>query len=888
MSRDETDLQTDGSETLSLATSLSAPSETGTWLGFEDSGPVAVDVREADPARLPLEVEGRYDEVGEIGRGGMGRVVLARDVHLGRNVAIKELMRGNPTSRERFLREAQVTAQLAHPGILPVHELGRREDGTLFYAMKQVRGRTLTYALSDAKSLQDRLALLGHFVDLCQAVAYAHDKGVVHRDLKPDNVMIGTFGETLVIDWGLAKVAGAKAPEPDDDDPEVSVSSLDVTRAGTTMGTPAYMSPEQVRGEDIDVRADVWSLGVILYELLSGRRPFVADGLDALLAVVEEATPIPILEHEPGAPPALAAVAERAMRRYRARRYPNASELAAELEAWRNGHQVRAYQYSRRERIELAVAARPLQLVAGLLAVGLVAMGALAWSNAAETDALEAQIDDMERMRVVARLTAAGDPSALLFAREVEDPTTAPDWGWLTLRALAEWPVPADFWPSYRPVHHLAIDPVTGAATIGLRSDTRQTVSVGPDGLDESIIEALHVINGLAYTPDGEWLVAGGRGLSVLAARGGAARRDLADDSAFFSAVALSPDGGRVLAGTRKGAVHEYSLAGGEPTVRELGTEVTAVAIAVDGNRIAGHADGSVTLWTPEDEAVQTLSAAVSGGVRVLATHPSLPRLAIGGADGTVHVFADGALGEATSHADCPTEVVDLAWHPTDPTLLIGCRHRVGIRQSPEHDAMVISGRGPFHAVGFGPRGDRAYAGTGHGVWVWQRGQAGHVGARLVNRDAKLDDVVGSLQFGAWTSDESAHYALIPLFGETPADGEGEFVGNMSAYAVRDGRLELMTYGIREPNAERPVPWLHEGMHPQLGIIVVNDGRGTPGTWADAWEPLAAVLERQLWRMSRICPDSEQRIALFGLTEAEAAAQVELCRAQVKDVSEMK
>ena len=162
----------------------------------------------------------------EIGRGGIGRVLIARDSHLGRDVALKELLVPESASSSvttadgrvelsdaslgtaRFLREAQVTGQLEHPGIVPVYELGARADGTLYYTMKLVRGRTLAQALRGCRSLDERLRLLPHFANLCHAVAYAHSRGVIHRDIKPANVMLGEFGETVVLDWGLAKVRG--------------------------------------------------------------------------------------------------------------------------------------------------------------------------------------------------------------------------------------------------------------------------------------------------------------------------------------------------------------------------------------------------------------------------------------------------------------------------------------------------------------------------------------------------------------------------------------------------------------------------------------------------------------------------------------------------------
>ena len=156
-------------------------------------------------ADVTPQTDGRYAAVRELGIGGMGRVDLIEDRHLHREVARKALLVHHPATELRFLREARITAQLEHPGIVPIYELGKKADGTLYYTMKRIRGETLREALAETDELAERLQFLGPFVDLCNAVGYAHAKGVVHRDLKPDNVMIGPFGETLVLDWGPEK-----------------------------------------------------------------------------------------------------------------------------------------------------------------------------------------------------------------------------------------------------------------------------------------------------------------------------------------------------------------------------------------------------------------------------------------------------------------------------------------------------------------------------------------------------------------------------------------------------------------------------------------------------------------------------------------------------------
>jgi serine/threonine protein kinase len=173
----------------------------------------------ATPRDVPgstSEVEGRYSMTGgELGRGGLGRVRLAIDRSLDRDVAIKELLRPDDESaRVRFVAEARITGQLVHPNIVPVHELARRADGRLYYVMRRLRGQTLARSLRDAPDLPARLALLPHFIAVCQAIAYAHSRGVIHRDLKPDNVMIDDFGVTTVLDWGLGKAGRAPVAHP--------------------------------------------------------------------------------------------------------------------------------------------------------------------------------------------------------------------------------------------------------------------------------------------------------------------------------------------------------------------------------------------------------------------------------------------------------------------------------------------------------------------------------------------------------------------------------------------------------------------------------------------------------------------------------------------------
>jgi serine/threonine protein kinase len=210
----------------------------------------------APPAEAPSIPD--YRITAEIARGGMGRVYAGHDLTLDREVAIKTLLPGGDA--ERFVTEARITARLPHPGIPPVHALGTLADGTPYLAMKLIRGRTLADLLQERPSPLDELPrFVQIFEQIAQAVGFAHAQGVIHRDLKPPNVMVGAFGEVQVMDWGLAKDLASRERERPEERSEGD--NVTQTAAGAVLGTPGYMPPEQARGEAVDARADVFALG---------------------------------------------------------------------------------------------------------------------------------------------------------------------------------------------------------------------------------------------------------------------------------------------------------------------------------------------------------------------------------------------------------------------------------------------------------------------------------------------------------------------------------------------------------------------------------------------------------------------------------------------------
>ncbi len=290
-------------------------------------------------------------------KGGTGQVWLAHDKDLGRDVALKELRpdRGeSPAATARFLEEARITGQLEHPGIVPVYELVQSSEDRPCYAMRFVGDRPLSHAIKEYHSRRqaggvrplDLRQLLTAFVSVCNAVAYAHSRGVLHRDLKPRNVALGDFGEVLVLDWGLAKIVGK--PEDPLGLPPVTLeqnNDRDATRQGQVLGTPAYMSPEQAAGrvDLVSERSDIYGLGAVLYAILTGEPPFGGtDALEVLRQVVREA-PVPPRQRVAAAPPALEAVCLKALAKEPEKRYPSARELARDVERFLADLPVAAY-----------------------------------------------------------------------------------------------------------------------------------------------------------------------------------------------------------------------------------------------------------------------------------------------------------------------------------------------------------------------------------------------------------------------------------------------------------------------------------------------------------------------------------------------------------------
>ncbi|MFO0879559.1 MAG: protein kinase [Gemmataceae bacterium] len=391
----------------------------------------------ADPPPASLGAPSRYREMRLHACGGLGEVYVAFDDEVKREVALKRMQArwvGDAEMRRRFEQEAEVTGRLEHPGVVPVYGLGIDADQRPYYAMRFIRGQTLQEAIEEyhhgqGSASERRLALRGllaRFVAVCQAVGYAHSRGIVHRDLKPANILLGPYGETVVVDWGLARAIGRTEA-----DREVSIEETlqPGSRPGETrgiVGTPAYMSPEQAGGRrnQVGPASDVYGLGAVLYCLLTGEAPFQGRDLDEILERVQRGDLEPPARRRPGIAPGLDAICRKAMALRRDDRYPTAGELAADVERWLGDEPVRAHREGWAERTSRWF--RHHRTVAwvgvALLLAGSVGLAGMAWVEAqgkqAAREEQERTLEALQTARDNLRLARQAVDECFLLARD--------------------------------------------------------------------------------------------------------------------------------------------------------------------------------------------------------------------------------------------------------------------------------------------------------------------------------------------------------------------------------------------------------------------------------------------------------------------------------------
>ncbi len=621
-----------------------------------------------------VEVERRHYVVGgEIAKGGVGRVFEARDLRLGRSVAIKELLPKNRHAARRFEREARITARLQHPAIIHIYEAGVWRGGEPFYAMTKVSGRSLAEVVTERTSLAARLGLLPNVIAVADALAYAHSQDVIHRDLKPANILVGAFGETVVIDWGLAKDLSAQG------DPamslELKLASAEQTLSGSIVGTPAYMAPEQARGEAVDHHADVYALGALLYKVLAGVPPYAGKTSDEVLQRVLAGPPIPVDEREPGAPADLVAIVRKAMARDPQQRYPTAGELAADLKRFETGQLVAAHHYTRRQlgwrwlhrhRVAVAIGAIALAVFAvfGTLSVREIV---------AERDRAEYEQRKDERRRAAlleergrAELLAGrAGPALANLAGAVRG---APGGALGFLIAETMRPFEAQI---------AALSAGAGTVMVAYRPDGTELATASADGrvalwdaAGRPVREIAHAhgrVLALAWSPDGTRLAtAGDDKIARVWSPDGVLVHELVGHAGTIGDIAFSSDGTHVVTASADMRARIWKLAAG--TSQELvghDEAVTTARFSPDGKHVVtATRTGAASVWTVRDGQLAWPLRAHTAAIVTARWSPDGTRVLTASADGTARVWDPlrGSAVTAPLHHKGGAAIEDAAW----------------------------------------------------------------------------------------------------------------------------------------------------------------------------------------------------------------------------------
>jgi WD40 repeat protein len=765
-------------------------------------------VAEPDAEQPPVIDPAHYRIEEEFARGGMGTILRARDRRLGRFVALKQMWLQDPQAQERLRREALITARLQHPSIVPVYEAGRWPNGELFYAMKLVSGRSLAEVIAETHTLEDRLVLVPHVIAVAEAAAYAHSEGIIHRDLKPANVVIGPFAETVIIDWGLAKVLGENAAVPDEALLPVSCDALTVH--GAVMGTPAYMPFEQASGGEVDARADVYAIGAILYHVLAGKPPFEGTIRDIIERVVAVG-PSPLEDRQPGVPTDLAAIVRKAMAREPGDRYPTARELAQDLQRFQAGRLVSARRYSRRELLVRWLARRRLAtaVAAVLLTILAVTVAVSVRGIRQSRDLAAARRDDL--ILAQARATLAQDPTGALAWIKTY-PATGVAQG--KARSLA---VEAASRGVARSVKHML-----GAPGVKIRFSGDGRFLAGGGRLWDLARSEDHILSddyaamwsGVLFTPS--WLVVGGIGQAVRMwdLRTLAQRRIGSDGGATATAgFDLSPDATTLATVSEDGVVHLWDVASG--TERRLGVaskDVWYVVYAPDGTRLATVTgdDGTVRVWELSSGTHRVLAIG-SAAIRALAWLPDSRTLVTSSEDLAVRL-TDVADGTSREIVRGDRFAWDVATSRDGRELAAGWGDgRVSLTHLPDGETHWLRGHTEtVTAVAFSPDGGLLASGSrDHTVRLWElasgiprilRGHEDTIGEVVFSPDGDtLASTSNDGQVRRWPTRDASRFVPVPSGSYTTAWHSAD--GRWFATGTARGNLylhDLTTGATRE------------------------------------------------------------------------------------------
>jgi len=614
----------------------------------------------------------RYTLEGEIARGGMGAILRVWDEDLQRHLAMKVVLgqgqaapsgKTSPIDAQRlarFLEEAQVTGQLDHPGIVPVHELGLDSKGCVYFTMKLVKGKTLNRVFDELAAKEGgwtQVRVLGLILKVCEAMAYAHHKGVIHRDLKPANVMVGKFGEVYVMDWGLARVLDR--PDPKDlrirtqagatsevrsERREVAAETPDsplVTMDGDVVGTPSYMSPEQAAGRigEMGPPSDVYAVGALLYQMLAGQMPYVPPAARlnnyAIWRSVQQGPPQSLREIAPSAPGELVAICDKAMARDPRRRYRDMAELSVDLGAYVEGRVVRAFEtgawaearkwIARNRALAAALAAVVLAILAGALAFAWKAEEARTVGKSALVHAAQARYGQYVAAVLGARAARqAGEPRNVKRLLD-SAPEEFREWEWRHLDAVSD----------------------TSLVTL--------------EGHSESLVSAV-------FSPDGSrFLTASNDGTARLWDQAGNELARLEHEGSVH--VALFQPGGTACLTSSGDTVRLWDGAGNERVRLTHGAGVTCASFRVDGALVLTAADRLARTWEASTGS-EVLRLEHGGLVRAATFSPDGGRILTGCGDHTARIW-DAVTGREVVRFNGHDRGVDRTTFSPDGTRIL-------------------------------------------------------------------------------------------------------------------------------------------------------------------------------------------------------------------------